>query len=71
MDGCVRKVTELEIRRLALGLDRPKMAIQLELCCEEGGGSTPAPYAAGKPPPQTLPPIPTSIMQILQRHLSG
>ncbi|MGH8886426.1 MAG: hypothetical protein ACRDYX_14875 [Egibacteraceae bacterium] len=34
----MRKVTELEIRRLALGLDRPEMAVQLELCCEEGGG---------------------------------
>ncbi|MGH8897564.1 MAG: hypothetical protein ACRDZ4_11190 [Egibacteraceae bacterium] len=34
----MRKVTELEIRRLALGLDRPEMAVQLELCCAEGGG---------------------------------
>jgi tetratricopeptide (TPR) repeat protein len=38
MDECVRKVTELEICRLVLGLDRPEMAIQLELYCEEGGG---------------------------------
>lgn len=38
MDDCVRTVTELEIRRLALGLDRPEMCVQIELCCEEGGG---------------------------------
>ena len=38
MGNCVRKVTELEIRRLLLGLDRPEIAVRLELCCEEGGG---------------------------------
>ncbi|MGH8901648.1 MAG: hypothetical protein ACRDYA_08175 [Egibacteraceae bacterium] len=38
MNGCVRKVTELELRRLVLGLERPEMAVQLQLCCEEGGG---------------------------------
>ncbi|MGH8888033.1 MAG: hypothetical protein ACRDYX_23340, partial [Egibacteraceae bacterium] len=34
----MRKVTELEIRRLILGMDRKDLAVQLELCCEEGGG---------------------------------
>ncbi|MGH8883594.1 MAG: hypothetical protein ACRDYX_00125 [Egibacteraceae bacterium] len=34
----MRKVTELEIRRLLLGLNRPETCVQLELCCEEGGG---------------------------------
>jgi tetratricopeptide (TPR) repeat protein len=38
LDECLQKVTELEIRRLVLGLSRSEMAVQLELCCEEGGG---------------------------------
>jgi hypothetical protein len=38
VDERVRKVTELEIRRLVLGLDRVELCIQLEDCCEEGGG---------------------------------
>ncbi|MGH8901192.1 MAG: hypothetical protein ACRDYA_05810 [Egibacteraceae bacterium] len=35
----VRKMTELEIRRLLLGFDRSELAVQLQLCCEEGGGT--------------------------------
>jgi hypothetical protein len=38
VDEGVRKVTELEIRRRVLGLDRTEMTVQLERCCEEGGG---------------------------------
>ena len=38
MDEQVRKVTELEIRRLVLGKSRPQLCRELELCCEEGGG---------------------------------
>ncbi|MGH8898973.1 MAG: hypothetical protein ACRDZ4_18605 [Egibacteraceae bacterium] len=38
MDERVRKVTELEIRRLVLGFSRPQVCVKLELCCKEGGG---------------------------------
>jgi len=34
----VRKVTELEIRRLLLGVERTELCVQIELCCDEGGG---------------------------------
>jgi tetratricopeptide (TPR) repeat protein len=34
----VRKVTELEIRHMVLGMSRPQLCVQLELCCEESGG---------------------------------
>jgi len=38
MNEDVRKVTELEIRRLLLGIERTELCVQIELCCDEGGG---------------------------------
>jgi hypothetical protein len=38
VDEGVRKVTELEIRRRVLGLDRTEMTVRIEQCCDEGGG---------------------------------